>query len=654
MGSNMQVAAKIFFTAFWLSFLTLAKNQECSKEKIDYENIQKSDLLESYPNGQNVKVKCTTGYVGLLRIECKNGKWIKIAGRDCKKRACGHPGDTPNGFFQLTKETEFVFGATVEYSCRTGYTMASRINYRNCRSNGWDNDVPVCEVLRCPILSDFGDVIASGNTEEASYNDVIYFECALNKMLDGPENIHCTENGTWSNTIPKCKEIECLSPEIPHGYTNPNIVYKENDILHYSCKEGYKTNNPSKCTRHGWTVQPGCKEITCEYPYDKQLSFPEPFNRGVYKLNQILEYDCKEGYHKKADNAKCTENGWDPKTLCIETSCRKPEVPHGTSGATWFNTNYFFKYNQILTIKCNSGYEPESFVVTCGKNGLWAGMLNCNLKKRDCEETSVQNGSKQEFDTGRKYSYLCNKNYKAFDEKWWDVVSCIGSQWSYAPLCIPNDHCGQIPNGPAKHNQAKKGYENGATEMVGCDSQLCFYKCVRGKWEKQNYESTKCGSPPPVENAVIVSYNQDNVKYACRKNYSIKGDGFLYCTNSKWKNPPTCESEKGNCTQISVKNGFIFELDKGFSYSCDSDYKAFDEKWWDVVTCTGSQWSYTPLCIPNDHCGQIPNGPAKHNQAKKGYENGATVMVECESKPCCFKCIEGKWKEQNCERTELP
>lgn len=36
------------------------------------------------------------------------------------ERACGHPGDTPNGSFQLTKETEFVFGATVEYSCRTG------------------------------------------------------------------------------------------------------------------------------------------------------------------------------------------------------------------------------------------------------------------------------------------------------------------------------------------------------------------------------------------------------------------------------------------------------------------------------------------------------------------------------------------------------
>lgn len=36
------------------------------------------------------------------------------------ERPCGHPGDTQNGDFKLIKDTEFVFGATVEYTCRTG------------------------------------------------------------------------------------------------------------------------------------------------------------------------------------------------------------------------------------------------------------------------------------------------------------------------------------------------------------------------------------------------------------------------------------------------------------------------------------------------------------------------------------------------------
>ncbi|XP_047666396.1 complement factor H-like isoform X4 [Tachysurus fulvidraco] len=632
MGSNMQVAAKIFFTAFWLSFLSLAKNQECFKEKIDYENVQISDLLESYENGQTVKVKCATGYVGLLRIECKNGKWIKIAGRDCKKRACGHPGDTPNGFFQLTKETEFVFGATVEYSCRTGYTMASRISYRNCRTNGWDNDVPVCEVMKCPILSDFGDVIASGNTEEASYGDVIYFECALNKMLAGPENIHCTENGEWSNTIPKCKEIECLSPEIPHGISNRDKVYKENNVLQYTCTQGYKANNPSKCTRNGWTVQPGCEEISCEYPDDQQLSFPEPFNRGVYKFDQILKYDCKEGYHKTADNAKCTENGWDPKRLCIETTCRKPEVPHGRA-STYTDS---FKYNDYLQIRCDNGYEPKHFFVKCSKNGLWDGMKDCKLEKRACAETSVQNGIIQEIDTGRKYSYSCDKGYKAFDEKWWDVVSCTEDQWSYAPLCIPNDHCGQIPNGPAKHNHAKKGYKDG-TQVVGCDSNTCFFICVEGKWEKKNDQSNKCGSPPPVENAIIASYNWDHVIYLCREKYSIKGGDLKYCMDSQWEKPPTCESPSPLNNDTEARP-FMDQTRLPENVPSEQTKLKFNEP---------------GKCSPPSQ--QIKYATVK-SDLKDFYEEGDTVEYQCKEgfhSDSKAECSKGEWRYPKCIEIEL-
>ncbi|MCJ8750488.1 hypothetical protein PDJAM_G00268770, partial [Pangasius djambal] len=92
----------------------------------------------------------------------------------------------------------------------------------------------------------------------------------------------------------------------------------------------------------------------------------------------------------------------------------------------------------------------------------------------------------------------------------------------------------------------------------------------------------------------------------------------------------------------SVQNGFVYELNGRFSYSCGSEYKAFDEKWWGVLTCTADQQIYAPLCIPKDRCGQIPNVHAKHIQAKKQYENGETVESECESKPCCFKCVRGQ------------
>lgn len=36
------------------------------------------------------------------------------------EKSCGHPGDTPNGDFELVDGDDFVFGAIVQYTCKTG------------------------------------------------------------------------------------------------------------------------------------------------------------------------------------------------------------------------------------------------------------------------------------------------------------------------------------------------------------------------------------------------------------------------------------------------------------------------------------------------------------------------------------------------------
>lgn len=59
---------------------------ECLKGNINYENTQISNLNERYTHGQTVKLSCATGYVGSLRLECENGIWTKIAGRECKSK----------------------------------------------------------------------------------------------------------------------------------------------------------------------------------------------------------------------------------------------------------------------------------------------------------------------------------------------------------------------------------------------------------------------------------------------------------------------------------------------------------------------------------------------------------------------------------------
>lgn len=61
---------------------------------------------------------------------------------------------------------------------------------------------------------------------------------------------------------------------------------------------------------------------------------------------------------------------------------------------------------------------------------------------------------------------------------------------------------------------------------------------------------------------------------------------------------------------------------------------------------------YHAFCLvftAKNHCGQISEVQAKHKIERKVYENGETLEIECESKPCCFKCNSGEWEKQKCE-----
>ncbi|XP_016377386.1 complement factor H-like [Sinocyclocheilus rhinocerous] len=256
----MRVPVKLLGFGFWLFFLNCARCQECLREDIKYENTEPVEKA-SYADGETVKVNCITGYIGLYRLKCEKGEWKKSIERPCAKKKCSNPGDTPNGDFKLKEGTEFVFGATVVYTCKKGYEMTSRINQRTCRAQGWDNAVPVCEVVKCPAIRTDWEVTASGNTEEGRYGDVIHFDCvSSDKMIDGSSDIHCKETGTWSDAVPKCKVITCAAPVIPNGYVvEPRPEYQKDATLKYKCNEGFKPREGiPKCAKFGWTLNPEC------------------------------------------------------------------------------------------------------------------------------------------------------------------------------------------------------------------------------------------------------------------------------------------------------------------------------------------------------------------------------------------------------------
>ncbi|XP_053094230.1 complement factor H isoform X4 [Pangasianodon hypophthalmus] len=739
MESNIQAAVKIFFVAFWVPFFTLAENQECLKKDINFENTLKSDLLEKYKTGQSVKLSCATGYVGVLRLECENGIWKKVGGRECKKRPCGHPGDTPNGDFKLVRESEFVFGATVEYTCRTGYIMASRVNYRNCRSQGWDNAVPVCEVVKCPIISNLGDVIATGNTEEASYSDVIHFECASpNKMLSGPQDIHCKDDGRWSGDIPKCIEIKCLPPEIPHGFTNPDQEYKENNILQYRCERGYNPRSGTpRCTKYGWSIKPECEEIicllgsptnsvvstnprgknifkagehveiicsrdhwvfgtkqesrtiecqengkwefrpvceeiTCEYPHGQHLSYPQPYYRPVYKLRERMWYKCEHGYQSKATTATCTENGWEPKPLCTESTCQKPEIAHGEVVGMLKDT---YKLNEQIEIQCDRGYKPEKFAATCTQNGEWDKMQNCKLVK--CPIISnlgdvIATGNTEEASYSDVIHFECASPNKLLvgpehihckDNGQWsdDIPKCIEIK------CLPPE----IPHGFTNPDQEYK--ENNILQYRcerGYNPRSGTPRCTKYGWSiKPECEEIICLLGSPTNSVVSTNPRGKNifkvgehVEIICSRDYWVFGtkqeSRTIECQeNGKWEVRPVCEEitcEYPHGQHLSYPQPYyrpVYKLRERMWYKCEHGYQSKAT----TATCTENGWEPKPLCTESTcQKPEIAHGEVV-GMLKDTYKLNEQIEIQCDRgyKPEKFAatCTQnGEWdKMQNCK-----
>ncbi|XP_053490539.1 complement factor H isoform X2 [Ictalurus furcatus] len=958
MGSNMQVAVKIFFFAFGISSFMLAENQAtvitcllgspttgvvstkpigkniflageyveiiCSKkywifgtkqvsrnikcqedgkwefrpvcEEITCEYPRGEHLLNNpsyykhiYKLGENTWYRCEYGYQRTAAsITCTENGWEPEP--RCIEITCQKP-EIAHGEVMGIQKNTYNRNVKIELKCNQGYEPKRFLV--TCNQNGeWDN-MQQCTLVKCPIISNLGDVIAKGNTEEASYGDVIHFECASHdKMLEGAEEIHCKDDGQWSDKKPKCIEkTTCAGASVENVFTHklpggfsyschanykafdekwwgvvictegpqsyaplcipndqcgqiPNVHAKkiqvkkgykneetvefeceskpccfkcisgtwqdcqcippsvENAVItshsqhqvEYTCRNNYtitgkrliscnssqwkelptckstvitcplgspttgvvstkpigkniflageyveiicskkywifgtkQVSRNIKCQEDGkWEFRPVCEEITCEYPRREHLLNNPSYYKHIYKLGENTWYRCEYGYQRTAASITCTENGWEPEPRCIEITCQKPEIAHGEVMGIQKNT---YNRNVKIELKCNQGYEPKRFLVTCNQNGEWDNMQQCTSTVITCPLGSPTTGvvstkpiGKNIFLAGEYVEIICSKKYWIFGTK--QVSRNIKCQedgkWEFRPVCeeitceYPRGE--HLLNNPSYYKHIYKlgentwyrceyGYqrtaasitctENGWEPEPRCIEITCQkpeiahgevmgiqkntynrnvkieLKCNQGyepkrflvtcnqngEWDNmQQCTLVKC---PIISNLgdVITTGNTEEARYGdfirfkcASPNKMLEGPEEIHCKDDgQWSDKiPKCK-EKTTCAGASVQNGFTNKLPGGFSYSCHANYKAFDEKWWGVVICTEGPQSYAPLCIPNDQCGQIPNVHAKKIQVKKGYKNEETVEFECESKPCCFKCISGTWQDCQC------
>ncbi|NXJ64234.1 CFAH factor, partial [Rostratula benghalensis] len=555
-----------------------------------------------YPHGTRVTYKCRPGYMKLGRIvfECTDGAWKQQHPMtECINKPCGHPGDTEFGSFELTTGTEFVFGARVEYRCNDGYQMLSQRNYRECQADGWSNDIPHCEVVKCsPVKAPENGRIMAGAFElnrEYSFGQLVNFECNEKYKLVGSKEIICSSNGQWNSEVPRCQEIICDVPQILHGYVrSPKAFYKESERLQFACEEGYRYGERAdvQCTESGWNPTPYCTEIACFPPRIPNGIFgPQEDN---YRLGDEITVQCNPGYYFKASSGKntaeCTKYGWKPDPNCVEKLCDYPVIENGIlyQSRDYYRRHLPARIGQSTIYKCNSGYSTQngdnSAQVVCSKQG-WHPEPKCY---KNCDTSYLENGyflrNQSVFNEDDKIKYRCNKNFHAEQED--GVVTCTKNGWSPPPRCIYNNKCQNI------------SFDNGyfTFERQTFNSQDATYRCHTG---------------------YVTPEGQQTGKVQCQKN--------------RWTPSPKCI--RACKTHLKIlnypANKTVFMPEDTIEYACWEGYHTPNNMSTGSSTCgINGEWSPAPQCLAIK-C-EVPTLPHGNFAPKRNkYHNGDVVKFTC-------------------------
>ncbi|NXM70254.1 CFAH factor, partial [Serilophus lunatus] len=576
-----------------------------------------------YPHGTEVTYSCRPGYIKLGRImfECIDGAWKQkppITG--CRHKPCGHPGDTEFGFFELTVGSEFVFGARVEYRCNDGYQMLSQRNYRECQADGWSNDIPHCEVVKClPVQApENGRIITSGAFEldqEYAFGQVVNFECNSKHRLVGAKEIICSSNGKWSNDVPQCQDIICEVPKILNGYVHsPKQSYKELEILQFACNEGYRYGERADalCTESGWNPHPYCIEAVCPPPTVPHGKFRP--QKGNYVLGDRITIQCDSGYRFNVLTGRtiteCTKNGWVPEPACVRKPCDYPAIENGKlNGPYEYHRDYYFpmRFRQSVYYQCIDGYSTPTEVawdrIVCSERG-WSPEPKC-LKK--CPVRQLQNGDfphrrSDFYKEGERATYICYDNYIAEHEE----VTCTRDGWSPSPRCIHEKKCPPI--------DIENGYSTSLSKTFRLKSTVS-YRCHTG---------------------FVTPEGQEKAETQCQEN--------------GWTPPPKCikSCKATNGILIYHTNKTVFMPEDIIEYSCLEGYKTANNMPTDTTRCgTNGEWNPTPQCLLIE-CEMLalPNGNFFPKKGK--YPNGDVVKFTCGNKyvrvgPASTQCYYFGW-----------
>ncbi|XP_059934913.1 complement factor H [Mesoplodon densirostris] len=637
---------------------------------------------QTYPEGTQATYKCRPGYrtLGSIVMVCKDGKWLSLhPSRICHKKPCGHPGDTPFGSFHLAVGTQFEYGAKIVYTCDEGYQMLGEMNFRECETNGWTNNIPICEVVKClPVTEPENGKIFSGALEPDqiyTFGQAIQFECNAGYILDGHKQIHCSADGTWSEEKPKCVEISCKQPTILNGYPiSLKEIYKANERVQYKCASGfeYRERGDAVCTEFGWAPVPSCKEITCDPPHIPNGIYTPQLTK--YRGEDRITYECKSGFSPviQGNVAMCTSQGWSPAPRCSFKPCDFPVIKHGRLYYAY--RGYFpASIGQYFSYHCDQHFVPPSkgywAYLTCKREG-WVPEVPC---LRQCIFNYLENGRYPDYEEkylqGKTVRVRCYNGYSLQNNQ--DTMTCTEDGWSPPPICIRVQTCSksdiQIKNGFFSESsftyplnkQTKYKCKSGYVTADGNTSGLIT--CLQSGWSMQPVCIKSCDMPV-FENARARSDDtwfklNDRLDYECLDGHESQDGhttGSIVCREDGWSDKPACYERECSIPQMEnnldanpkkdrYKFGDVlkFSCIQGLIMVGADSIQCYHFGWSpNLPTCKGRAKS----CAPPP---QLLSGEVKETQRE---EYGHSKVVEYVCNPGFLmkgshkiQCVDGQW-----------
>uniref|UniRef100_A0A8C2TWR3 Sushi domain-containing protein n=1 Tax=Coturnix japonica TaxID=93934 RepID=A0A8C2TWR3_COTJA len=197
-----------------------------------------------YMPGDIITIECNTDNSSkvLHKSQCRSeGTWFPPLPACDGVLHCSKPPDILHGSHSGLGKAVFTPGTSVNYSCETGFSLIGMTSIYCTESGAWSHPPPVCKVVKCLHPPAVTNGKLQGNTSDTYfYGASLSYSCDSGYSLIGDAFITCTASGTWSHPPPQCKEISCVFPEVQGvKKSTPGKTYRFGTNITLECDDGY-------------------------------------------------------------------------------------------------------------------------------------------------------------------------------------------------------------------------------------------------------------------------------------------------------------------------------------------------------------------------------------------------------------------------------